>query len=161
MSKSKTNSQDLKTQERRLFVLSLRKAGAKYHDIVDAVKVRFKPEELPKNYDVRQAWQDIKRELDKLKSDVEETAEEIRTIEAQRLENIFLGHFQKAIKGDTRHAELCLKIHDRIMKLHGLDITKIAETDSEGNDINFADRLLRKRQIAGSDIIQDQDKSAI
>jgi len=122
---SKTSEDKIRSQERRQLVLSLRKSGAHYQQIVDAVKARFSEEELPNGYDVRYAWQDVKRELDKLKADVGESAEELKTIEAQRLEAIFLAHFQKATKGDAKHADLCLKIHDRIMKLYGLDVQKV------------------------------------
>ena len=132
----KTSDINIKSQERRKLVMSLRRSGATYDQICEAVRGKFKEADLPKGYDRRYAWQDIKRELDKLKKDVSEAAEDIRTIEAQRLEAIFLANFPHAIKGDQKMAETCLKIHDRIMKLHGLDVLKVG-IDPEQNKMEI------------------------
>lgn len=121
----KTDAQKIKTQERRKLVLEMRKDGAKYIDIVRAVKEAFPEEDLPRNYDERQAYQDVKRELDKLRTDVSETAEEIKNIEAMRLEELFEKHFKLALEGEKANADVCLKIHEKIMRLHGLDVDKI------------------------------------
>ena len=150
MARTKTRSDDIRTQERRDLVLSLRKAGVIYKDIVQAVKNKFPESELPQNYDERQAYQDVRRELQKLMDSVQESASEIKTIETQRLEALFMAHFQKATKGDTKHADLCLKVHDRIMKLHGLDVTRVALTDKDGVDL--AERLIRTQSLDGDAI---------
>jgi len=149
MGKLLTKAKDIKTQERRKVVLQLRKEGNTYQGIVDAVLDQFDESDLPNNYDQRQAYQDVKRELDKLRCDVAETAEEIKSIEIQRLERIFNMHFKKAEK-DTRSADICLKTHDKIMRLHGLDVTKIAMTDKDGEDL--AERLIRTQSLDGDAI---------
>ena len=70
MARTKTRSDDIRTQERRDLVLSLRKAGVIYKDIVQAVRNKFPESELPSNYDERQAYQDVRRELVKLMDSV-------------------------------------------------------------------------------------------
>jgi len=137
MNKFKTKDNVLKSQERRSFVMDLRKSGATFQQIADAVHSKFKSEEIPKNYDSRQAYQDVSRELEKLKKEVSESAEEVRTMEMERLTNLWMAHFRKAKNGDEKATDLCLKVHDRIMKLHGLDVTKAEITGRDGGEFTF------------------------
>ena len=130
MNQSKTTRRKLKAAERRLMVMTLRKAGSTYRQIVDEVKNQIPEEELPKDYDERQAYRDVARELEKLQMEIGESAEEIRTIEAERLRSLWAAHYEKASNGDRQESDICLKIHDRIMKLHGLEIVKV-ESDNK------------------------------
>ena len=132
MARPKIHTQEIKSQERRVLVMGLRKSGATYQQISDTVHKKFKAEEIPKNYDSRQAYQDVKRELEKLKAEVSESAEEVKTMEMERLTNLWMAHFQKARNGDEKATDLCLKVHDRIMKLHGLDINRTELTGKDG-----------------------------
>ena len=134
---SKTSAKHIKTKERRKRVLELRKQGYTYDAITDVILSEFAKDDLPSGYDHRQAWQDVKRELAKLQEDITETVEHIKTIEAQRLERLFNAHYQKATdEQDKNHAELCVKIHDRIMKLHGLDVHTVG-IDPNNNKIEL------------------------
>ena len=146
MPKPKIQTQEIKAQERRAFIMDLRKSGVTYQRIADAVNSRFKPDQIPKNYDARNAYQDVSRELDKLKKEVSESAEEIKTMEMERLTNLWFAHFQKAKKGAEKATDLCLKVHDRIMRLHGLEITKQEITGKDGGPVEFlSDAEILKR----------------
>jgi len=124
----------IKTQERRKFVLLLRKSGVHYDEIVNAVYNKFKVEDLPKGYDERQCCQDVRRELKKLNEATKEETAELRRINNERLDDLLMTYFSKAKNGNIKAAEIVLKVLDRYGKYNpGLDVPiAVAPTDPTG-----------------------------
>lgn len=129
MKQSKTSGRLVKAAIRRAFVLDLRKTGMTYRKIVEQVVAEFPPEDLPKEYDSRQAWKDVMRELRRLNEERTESATEVRRLELERLDALTLGLWERAVGGDDKEADE--KAVDRILKImhrraafQGLDATK-------------------------------------
>ena len=114
-------AQQIDTQMRRNFVLDLRKSGATYRQIADAAIKRFGADDLPNGYDARYAYQDVARELDKLKAVVGDLAEDVRELEIQRLDALLLALWPQASKGNQGAVDRVLRIMERRSKLLGLD----------------------------------------
>jgi len=85
---SVTNGELIKTAERRAFVLNLRRSGATYAFIAEAARKHFGEDQLPQGWDCRYAYKDVKRELQKIRDDIGEAVEEIRTLELERLDSL-------------------------------------------------------------------------
>jgi len=101
-------SDEVGVAEKRRRALELRKAGADYEAIARQVGYAsgsgaFKA--------IQAALKDV----------VREPAEEVRTIELERLDRIMLGLWKQATSGDARAVDRVLKIMERRAKLLGLD----------------------------------------
>lgn len=73
-----------------------------------------------------------------LKEAVREPAEELVTVELERLDRIFLGHWPAAIRGNKAATDACIKVMERRAKLLGLDApTKVENTGANGEPIRF------------------------
>lgn len=94
-------------QERRKRALDLRKAGATYQTIADKNGVSYS-----------QAYKDVQHSL---KGITRESAEDVLTLELERLDRLFLTHYANAIQGDTSSARIALQIMDRRSRYFGLD----------------------------------------
>ncbi len=88
MRHGKTRADQLRALERREFALTLRRAGARYRQIASEVIKRFGAENVPKNYDERQAYQDVAAILKQTRARVQEIADEVRDLELQRLDEL-------------------------------------------------------------------------
>jgi len=123
MNQPQTTGQLIDTAERRRFVLGLRKAGATYTKIAEAALRKFGINQLPKGWDERYAWKDVKRELDKLHSVTGESAEDIRQMELERLNDMLNALYDEATGIDPDHGAIdrVLKIMKRRADLLGLD----------------------------------------
>ncbi|MEM0953315.1 MAG: hypothetical protein AAGI24_04165 [Pseudomonadota bacterium] len=111
--------------DRRLQALEMRKMGMTYDAI--AKQLEITPSAAHKA--VRKALEQVQRLSD-------ETAEELRAIELERLNRMQTGLWQKATSGSAQAVDKVLKIMERRSKLLGLDApTKIAKTDTAGQDI--------------------------
>jgi len=164
MTKSKTNSSFIETAERRAFVLRMKKAGANYRQIASAAITWFgkkRVEEmglseairhyggrtveqtvelagidvLPKGWDERYAYKDVKRTLDQLRADNYETAQDIRDVQLMRLEDLVRSLWPKATGADPSLpvVDRLIRIFERQAKLAGTDSpAKIAPTDPTG-----------------------------
>jgi len=111
----------LKTAERRAFVIKKRGEGLSYPAIVEAAIAQFGVDVLPKGYDVRYAWKDIKRELDALRSEVDEGIRDLRDIELQRLDEMLIPMLKAAKGGKVNAVDRVIKIMDRRARYLGLD----------------------------------------
>jgi len=113
-------------------------AGATFRKIAEQIIRDFGKDRLPKNYDERYAWSDVTAELDRLTDERTEMAEEIRRLELERLDRMFLGLWQSAIQGDTRAINSALRVMERRSKLLGIEApAKVALTDTEGRDVSL------------------------
>lgn len=88
MRRGKTRADQLRASERREFALALRRAGARYRQIAPEVIKRFGAENVPKNYDERQAYRDVAAILAQTRARVGEIADQVRDLELQRLDEL-------------------------------------------------------------------------
>lgn len=123
MRQPQTTGQLIDTAERRAFVLKLRKAGATYREIADAAVTRFGIDALPGGWCDRYAHKDVRRELDKLRNEIAESAEGVLALELERLDDLLKGLWGEAARKNPDHGAVdrVLKIMQRRAKLLGLD----------------------------------------
>ena len=134
-SNSRQKSQQLDTQTRRSFVLSLRKSGATYRQIAQAAEQQFGADALPRGWDERYAYNDIARELEKLKTLNSGLTEDVRELEVQRLDELLLSIWPQARKGNHGAVDRVLRIMERRARLLGLDAPTRADVTSGGEKI--------------------------
>lgn len=100
--------------ERRRNALGLRRNGATYEQIAEALDISVS---TARNY--------IKDALEAITKDIAETADEIRELELQRLDHMLRVLAPKietsAAEGDYRPMQMQLRIQERRAKLLGLD----------------------------------------
>lgn len=106
----KQDAISINAAERRQRALDLRKAALSYRAIGKALGVsEF------------QAHTDVKTALAELKELEHESAEELRSIELERLDAMQAVMQQKALKGDAGAVDRVLRIMERRAKLLGMD----------------------------------------
>ena len=110
MAHSKASQQKVIASDNRVKALDMRKAGISYKDIA-------------RQLDVSQtaAYRYVAGELERTVKEYGEKAEELRTLESERLDKIFQHGYMSLMNGDLRGGDLCLKAMDRRARLHGLD----------------------------------------
>lgn len=107
---------DVNAAERALRAMDLRKAGMTYDAIARVV-----------GYANRNgAYQAIQRELART---LQEPADDLRRLEAERLNDLYRAMAPKALQGDTWSVDRCLKIMERRAALLGLDMPR-ADADA-------------------------------
>ena len=130
---TKDNTEQLQTAERRREVLRLRKAGATYEAVADALRERHGSDALPNGWDRAYAAKDVSRELQKLRSVNTETAQDLRALEVQRLDEMLRGLWEEAAGGDTDAVSAALRVQKRRAKLLGLDAAERLEVEQNVN----------------------------
>ena len=108
MSESKTSKRRLKATERHLEALELRKQGKSFPAIAEALGYRG-----PSG-----AYKAVMSALDKM---LREPAEEVRKLEAERLDTMFEKLWGQIKSGNHGTIDKLLKVMDRRAKLLGLD----------------------------------------
>lgn len=103
------------SKEREREALELRKAGASYDQIAQRLDV---------SRDTARAI--VMRALENLNTACEESADEIRRLEVERIDTLLLGLWDKARKGDVAAVDRVLRLQDRRAKLLGLDAAPAA-----------------------------------
>jgi hypothetical protein len=165
MVKAQTNPQLIETARRRALVFRLRKAGATYIEVANAVIYQYGQERLaevgpswpehygttdleqarrmaglevlPSGWDELYAYKDVKRELDKLRDEIKESAEDIRSMQDARLDAMLRAIWPRIVRDnpDLKAMDRGLRIMDRRAKLWGLDApSKFAPTDPSGQE---------------------------
>ena len=104
-SKSKINY-----AERRIEALNLRRTGMSYR-------------EIGRNLDVsgKRAYEMVSQAFAELKNDQNSTADEVRSLELERLDKMLESIWPKVEKGDVAALDRAVKIQERRAKLLGLD----------------------------------------
>lgn len=105
---NKVNHVAIESAERQRQALELRKAGVGFQQIADKLGYA----------DHSGAYRAVATAL---KKTLQEPADELRAIEVERLDQLLLGLWPKAIKGDTWSVDRVLKIMERRSALLGLD----------------------------------------
>lgn len=129
-------------QERRKRALDLRKAGATYQTIADKNGVSYS-----------QAYKDVQVAL---KGITRESAEDVLTLELERLDRIFLTHYANAIQGDTASARLALQIMDRRARYFGLDQSSAASSSEAVTSALLGFLQVTTEQHGNNDTDDDQ-----
>lgn len=118
---SHTADELLATAKRRERVLELRKEGHTQREIADKLEEEFGAVALPNGWDSRYVAKDIKRELRKVRSDLEETAADVRSMELRRLDDLLRGLWPDATDGNTEAVSAVLRVMRRRAKMLGID----------------------------------------
>lgn len=124
MSESPTSGRRAKAAERRREAFRLRKEGATFREIGEALGVSGTA-----------ARKAILAELETINADTREIAGELIALEAARLDEAHKAIWPKVEVGDLRAIDRMLKIMERRARLFGLDApSKIAPTTPDGNE---------------------------
>ena len=120
----KANAQKITTAERREKALKYRKAGMTYKQIGEQLGISFQA-----------AHKLVISALDEITKKINEEADQLRTLEVERLNTLFLSMYNKAIKGDHGAVDRCLRIMERRARLLGLDAPTKQDVTSGGEKI--------------------------
>jgi len=101
--------------------VALRAAGATFQQISDQTVKQFGREKLPKGWDSRYAYKDVKAVLDKMYKEMYIDMRGYQQIQVQRYEGVIRTFWPGAMKKDKGSAELVLKAMKDENKLLGLD----------------------------------------
>lgn len=110
MSRSKTAKKTMIAEDRRNRAVEMRKEGLSYRAIADALDT------TPSN--IHKA---IMKSLVLIREQTNEGAEEMRTLELERLDTLFERAYKAVLDGDIRAIDQAIKIMDRRARLAGLD----------------------------------------
>lgn len=116
--KNLTVASHLSAAKRRTFVYDLRIAGATYSDIVRAARETI-PDHVPPSYDERYAHRDVMIVLNKLNTELRESAEQMRTMMLQQIDTVMLTVYQKALTGDAKSVNSFIRLTDQKARLIG------------------------------------------
>lgn len=136
-----TNAQLIKTAERRAYILGLRKAGGTYRQIAAQAIVHFGAENLPLGFDARYAYKDVKRELDRLRTQMSVDVEAVRQLALERLNIAHLAIWQQVRDGHLGAIDRFLRISDRRARLLGLDAPEKHEHEGAVINVTFSGNL--------------------
>ncbi len=133
---SKTGVRRLSALDRQMQALDLRKSGASFAAIAQAL-----------NYASPSGAH--KAVMSAIKKVLREPAEEVRTLELERLDRLQMAAWTKAIKGDLRAIDAVLRIMKRRAELLGLDAP--ARINVEMAVVEEVDRMIEAGLLSESD----------
>ncbi len=107
---SKTSKRKIKSLEHERDALSLRIGGARYAAIGDALGMTEAG-----------AAKAVYRALDRIRSEIRESADQYIQLQLERLDKMLLGVWPEAVKGRYGAIDRVLKIEERRARLLGLD----------------------------------------
>ncbi|MDI6898856.1 MAG: helix-turn-helix domain-containing protein [Methanolinea sp.] len=116
MSHNKTSKRSLVSEEKRQRALDLRRAGVPYRDIAREIGVS-----------PGQAYKYVVSGLRQIRERNAELAEDVRTLERLRLDNLFQHAFNAVLQGDLSAIDRCIKVMDRRARMDGLDAPSRSE----------------------------------
>lgn len=108
--RSATDSKALEIETRRVKVYELRLRGRTIREIAADVGVSRSI-----------AHADVVAVLDRIKAEANDTAEQVRQLEIERLDKMLDSFWQRVLEGDEKAADVVLKVQARRSKLLGLD----------------------------------------
>lgn len=121
---STTSQRIIRGRERELKALEMRKAGATFEQIGNALGI------TPQG-----AHRAVKRALRRIIEKSDEAAEEIRRLELERLDAMLLALWPQAKRGNLGAVDRILRIMERRAKLLGLDAPKAVDITTDGGPI--------------------------
>lgn len=130
----------LAVADRRLMALGLRRQGGSYRQI--AGQLSKQPGVSPR-YNEAQAFKDVMAALQRLNDKMAEEAAAVRTLELERLDELFAVYYGKAKLGDYAALDRCLHLMDRRARYLGLDAPVRQElTGKDGGPIEHREALM-------------------
>jgi DNA-binding transcriptional MerR regulator len=114
--------------EQRHFIVTLRRRGMSFAQIAEALEAQKGITMEPAS-----VAQYVRRYLDALTKEDLESAEELRALENERLDELLAVWGPKARGGDVKAAQVVLKISDQRAKLNGLNSAKRVEHHHTGS----------------------------
>lgn len=110
--------EQLRVDERRRKVVQMRLAGVQFPEIGRRLAKEYG--EKTENLDAlaRVDWQ---RAREKSRRLTEDSVEEMRAVEVERLEMLLSGVWKNALSGDTKSADTAARLIERLCKLKGLE----------------------------------------
>ena len=118
--RNKTRPEILSATERRRKIFELRKAGATYRSITQALINEYGADALPKGYGPREAARDVARELGRLHRETALDVLEVTQMELARLDSLLLTLWPHATGGDLQAVDRVLRIMQRQAVLQGI-----------------------------------------
>lgn len=132
---SPTAQRRIEAKERALKALELRKKGVRYEQIAQQL-----------GYSNRgNAHKAVMKELELLAKECREEAEQVRDLELQRLDDLYVVAAKRVAAGSETAIDRCLRIMERRAKYLGLDA---AEKVDVSGDIVIIDDIPRKSERA-------------
>ena len=107
---STTSKKSVLAEERRVKCLEYRKAGLSYREIGQRLNIQHSA-----------AYKHVKKALSRLREDVHEQAEDLRTLEMERADKLFFLAYKAALNGDLSAIDKAIRVMERRAKLCGLD----------------------------------------
>lgn len=124
--------------------VNLRKAGRTYDDIGIALGISKSA-----------AHQLVSKWLHETHDKLRESAQELRTIEANRLDEMQAAIYPQALKGDLLAVDRCVKISAARRALFGLDApTKVETTGKDGGPIQVAQAVFDAKKLSVAELEQ-------
>lgn len=142
---SKTSKRILQGQERAQAAVALRLKGETYGEIGKALGIS-----------APSAYRAVARSLKRVIAKTSEDADELRTLELQRLDKLLLALWPRASKGNDAAVDRVLRVMERRAKLKGLD-APVQVSGPGGGPIEMADvseRSDEERVRAASTLIE-------
>lgn len=145
---SKLSPSRIKSQLAAEQVLKLRIAGASFPEIARQLGIS-----------VTWAWESCRNAI--LRT-LQEPAEEVRKLEAERLDRLMLAQWQLAVAGDKDAAQMAIKIMERRAKLLGLDAptTTVQAVHFPGSEILSKDDAELLEIIRGPKAKREEQRKA-
>jgi len=119
MGEPKTSKRRLEAVEKQQRALEMRKRGTSFQAIADELGYSNKSG----------AYKAVMSAIEKM---LREPAEEVRTLELERLDELLSGLWEKAVKGDAAALDRVLRIMERRAKYLGLDAPKESNVNVGG-----------------------------
>ena len=120
--RSKAAADIVESTEQEVKALELRRAGASYRAIAKAL-----------NCSVAMAHKYVARAMKRLITKCEEQAEEVRTLELDRLDAMLMGLWPNATKGNPQAVAQVLRIMERRASMLGIDSQKADDGSAAAN----------------------------
>lgn len=152
---SPTAPRRLTAMERRQYVVGLRTAGATLRQCAEMAVKKFGKDNLPKHYESRSVWRDIKRALDYAYKDIREDVTAFRMIQVDRYESLIRAHWPKAMAAQMGATDRVLKAMKDQNRLLGLDAPqqvdmRVLQIDARIEKLMEAMAARREVEVAGS-----------
>lgn len=111
----------LNTAERRKEVIRKKRMGKTYRTIAEEMEEEYGVDKLPNGWGPRYAHQDVTRELEKYRTELRQSVDELVEMQVQRIEEMILGLYPRARDGDEDAVSEIRSLMKRKADLLGLD----------------------------------------
>lgn len=170
---AKVTALTLAVAERKQQALYFRTLGLNYREIYEQMVRLYGADKLPGSYDERYVYRDIQEEVHRVKAELSETANQVRIIELQTLNQMQSAIMTRALSGDYKAIDKVLKIMNTRALLLGLnapaqvnftdwrseliDLIKSGQITMDQVRMEYGDEIVRELTKPGSgEVIEGQ-----